>query len=158
MSPVIGGVLTALLFLSFACQDKSETPVTETAAPNPATTVEAQPVEVNPTPATAPANDALFGLSPITSPTAADLERGARVYKSSCVRCHNPDPNQSGSLGPSQVDAPFEVVVSKIMTGKYPDPLPAGFTPKRKTRAMTPLRSLKADIPYIHAWIQSVRK
>lgn len=99
-----------------------------------------------------------FDVKPLTKVLPADLARGAKVYKANCVRCHNADPNLKGNLGPEQVDAPFEVVVSKIMTGKYPDPLPKGFVPKRKTKAMTPLKNLKNDIPYIYAWIQSVKK
>ncbi len=97
-------------------------------------------------------------VKPLAQVTPADLARGAKVYKANCVRCHNADPNLKGNLGPEQIDAPFEVVVSKIMTGKYPDPLPKGFTPKRKTKAMTPLKNLQKDIPYIYAWIQSVKK
>lgn len=97
-------------------------------------------------------------VKPLAQITPADLARGAKVYKANCVRCHNADPNLKGNLGPEQIDAPFEVVVSKIMTGKYPNPLPKGFTPKRKTKAMTPLKNLQKDIPYIYAWIQSVKK
>lgn len=100
----------------------------------------------------------LFEVKQLVKVLPADLARGAKVYKANCVRCHNADPNLKGNLGPEQVDAPFEVVVSKIMTGKYPAPLPQGFTPKRKTKAMTPLKNLKNDIPYIYAWIQSVKK
>lgn len=99
-----------------------------------------------------------FQVKPLTKVDAAALERGARIYKAQCVRCHNKDPNLKGSIGPEQVDAPFDVVVSKIMTGKYPEPLPKGFVPKRKSKSMTPLKALKADIPYIYAWIQSVKK
>ena len=97
-------------------------------------------------------------LKPLVKPTVADLARGAKVYKANCVRCHNADPNKKGNLGPEQVDAPFEVVYAKIMTGRYPEPLPKGFVPKRKTKVMTPLKSLQKDIPYIYAWIQSVKK
>jgi mono/diheme cytochrome c family protein len=99
-----------------------------------------------------------FQLKPLLKPTKADLDRGARIYKAQCIRCHNADPNRKGSIGPEQIDAPFDVVVSKVMTGKYPDPLPKGFVPKRKSKAMTPLKNLKNDIPYLHAWIQSVKK
>lgn len=153
MSSFSRGALVALLLLSVSCQDKKEAPEVSATPEAPAEAasaapmnnqVEAQPVKPE--------------FAPLDNPTAQDLERGARVYKANCLRCHNADPNVKGSIGPEQVDAPFEVVVSKIMTGKYPDPLPAGFTPKRKTRAMTPLRQLKGDIPYIYAWIQSVKK
>lgn len=149
------GALVAPLILLTACNQQS-TPV-ETAAPVEKTeTVKTETVD--PEAAVAPAVSVAADLAPLENPTAEDLARGAKVYKANCVRCHNADPNIKGNLGPEQVDAPFEVVVSKIMTGKYPDPLPAGFIPKRKTRAMTPLKQLKKDIPYIHAWIQSVKK
>ena len=99
-----------------------------------------------------------FDVKPLSSVDASALARGAKVYKANCVRCHNADPNLKGNLGPEQVDAPFEVVVSKIMTGKYPDPLPKGFIPKRKSRAMQPLPKLKNDIPALWAYVQSVKK
>lgn len=149
MSILKGALVAPFLFiqLSFA----TATPV-KTAAPaakaQPKATISAKPVFVS----------YPFDLRPLTKVDAAALARGAKVYKANCVRCHNADPNIKGSIGPEQTDAPFEVVVSKIMTGKYPDPLPKGFVPKRKSKAMTPLKRVKDDIPYIYAWIQSVRK
>lgn len=88
----------------------------------------------------------------------ATLDKGKRLYLSNCVQCHNRDPNLKGSIGPEMVDAPLSVMTSKVMTGKYPDSLPAGFIPKRKTKAMRPIPKLKADIPAIHAWVQSLKK
>jgi mono/diheme cytochrome c family protein len=88
----------------------------------------------------------------------AALERGKRVYMSNCIQCHNRDPNLKGPIGPELVDSPLEVMTSKVMTGKYPNPLPAGFVPKRKTSAMRKLPKLQKDIPAIYAWIQSVKK
>ena len=64
------------------------------------------------------------------------IDRGALLYKSNCIQCHNRDPNLKGSIGPEVVDAPLEVMTSKIMTGNYPAVLPAGFVPKRKSKAM----------------------
>ncbi len=86
------------------------------------------------------------------------LDKGKRLYMSNCIQCHNRDPNLKGSLGPEMVDAPLEVMVSKVMTGVYPAKLPAGFIPKRKTSAMRKLPHLQKDIPAIHAWLQSVKK
>ena len=86
------------------------------------------------------------------------LDNGKRLYLSNCIQCHNRDPNLKGSIGPEMIDAPLEVMTSKVMTGKYPEKLPAGFVPKRKTKAMRPIPKLKADIPAIHAWVQSVKK
>ena len=160
ISKILVALVAPVLFVTVSCNSQKTEEAPAAAAP---VTTEASAPEVTSPAATAtapaaPAVEANFGLTALTNPTDADLQRGAKVYKANCVRCHNADPNMKGSLGPEQIDAPFEVVVSKIMTGKYPESLPAGFTPKRKTRAMTPLKNLKADIPYIHAWIQSVKK
>ncbi len=92
------------------------------------------------------------------SATPAMIERGRVLYVANCIRCHNKDPNVKGSIGPEVVDAPMAVMYSKVMTGKYPDPLPAGFVPKRKSRAMQAIPKLKADIPVIWAYVQSVKK
>lgn len=150
MSKILGA-LVALLFILTACTPQS-TPVNTAEPVEKTETVQTEAPIVTPAPVKS------TGLTALENPTAADLERGAKVYKINCVKCHNADPNIKGNIGPEQVDAPFAVVVAKIMTGKYPDPLPQGFVPKRKTRAMTPLKRLQADIPYIHAWIQSVKK
>lgn len=88
----------------------------------------------------------------------SSLNKGKRIYLSSCIQCHNRDPNLKGSIGPEVVDAPLEVMTAKIMTGVYPEVLPAGFVPKRKTKAMRKIPQLKNDIPSIYAWIQSVKK
>jgi mono/diheme cytochrome c family protein len=86
------------------------------------------------------------------------IDKGALLYKSNCIQCHNKDPNLKGSMGPEVVDAPIEVMTSKIMTGAYPAILPAGFVPKRKSKAMRKLPKLQKDIPAIYAWVQSVKK
>lgn len=88
----------------------------------------------------------------------ADIAKGKRIYLSVCIQCHNKDPNLKGSIGPEIVDAPLEIMTAKVMTGKYPEKLPPGFVPKRKTRAMRPLPQYKNDIPAIHAYVQSVKK
>ncbi|HXH74746.1 MAG TPA: cytochrome c [Bacteriovoracaceae bacterium] len=87
-----------------------------------------------------------------------DLDKGRRLYLSKCIQCHNKDPNIKGSLGPELVDAPLEVMKYKVKTGRYPDVLPKGFIPKRKTKAMRPLPALEKDVPVIYAWIQSVNR
>lgn len=86
------------------------------------------------------------------------LERGRRLYISNCISCHNKDPKIKGAIGPEVIDAPLEVMTAKILTGKYPEPLPAGFVPKRKTKAMRKIPKLEKDIPAIYAWIQSMKK
>ena len=104
---------------------------------------------------------AIIGPLFISSGTFANstlIEQGRRVYVANCLRCHNIDPNENGSVGPQIADAPYEVMYSKIMTGKYPDPLPAGFVPKRTSRAMKPMQGLKDDISAIFEYVKSVKK
>ena len=87
-----------------------------------------------------------------------DLDRGKRIWTTSCIQCHNKDPNVKGPIGPEVVDAPYEVMYAKVMTGRYPEKLPAGYKPKRTTKAMRKLPQLEKDIPSIYAWVQSVKK
>lgn len=86
------------------------------------------------------------------------IDTGRRLYLANCISCHNKDPNIKGAIGPEMVDAPLEIMTVKVMTGKYPDKLPAGFVPKRKTKLMRPIKKLQKDIPSIHAYVQSVKK
>lgn len=86
------------------------------------------------------------------------LDKGKKLYLANCIQCHNRDPNLKGSMGPEMVDAPLEVMYSKVMTGLYPAKLPAGYVPKRKSRAMRKIPKLEKEIPAIHAWVQSVKK
>lgn len=87
-----------------------------------------------------------------------DLERGKKIWTTTCNQCHNKDPNLKGAVGPETVDAPLEVMTAKVMTGKYPDVLPPGFVPKRTTKAMKPFPKLEKYIPSIWAYVQSVKK
>ena len=87
-----------------------------------------------------------------------DLEKGKTIYLSTCIKCHNKDPNVKGAIGPEVVDAPLEIMQHKVMTGRYPDVLPEGFVPKRKTKQMTKFPQLAQDVPSIHAYVQSLKK
>ena len=85
------------------------------------------------------------------------IEQGKRLYISNCISCHNKDPNLKGPLGPELVDAPLEIIVSKVMTGLFPEKLPKGYTPKRSSKIMKAIPKLKDDIPAIYAWVQSMK-
>jgi len=89
---------------------------------------------------------------------AISLDKGKRIWLSACIQCHNKDPNVKGPIGPEVVDAPYEVMYAKVMTGRYPDKLPAGYVPKRKSKAMRKLPQFKNDIPSIYAYVQSLKK
>ena len=92
------------------------------------------------------------------SPTQAEIDKGRRIYFSNCISCHNKDPNLKGAIGPEIINVPYEVLESKILTGKYPEKLPPGFIPKRKTKLMKPIPKIKDDIKALHAWIESMNK
>lgn len=127
------------------------------APPSPAPEVTSEtPVEAAPAQEPAAARTPA-GPDPVP-PTKENLERGRRVYLSTCIRCHNKDPNVKGSIGPEMVDAPLEVMYAKVMTGRYPEVLPEGFVPKRKTKTMQKLPQHEKDVPYIHAYVQSMKK
>lgn len=136
---MLGTFLVPFLFLS--CNKQSEPAPVETAAPAVAVT-----------------QDPALTVHETNTVVEVDLDKGRRLYLSNCISCHNRDPNMKGAVGPEMVDAPIEVMTSKVMTGKYPDPLPAGFVPKRKTKAMLKIVKLEKDIPSIHAWVQSQKK
>jgi len=96
-------------------------------------------------------------LCPVeASPSQAELDKGRRVYFSNCISCHNKDPNLKGAVGPEIKNVPYEVLESKILTGKYPEKLPAGFVPKRKTKLMKPIPKIKNDLKVLHQWIEAM--
>ncbi len=87
-----------------------------------------------------------------------DIEKGKAIYTTTCIKCHNKDPNIKGAIGPEMVDAPLEVMVAKVSTGRYPEKLPEGFVPKRTTKQMTKFPAHVPDVPSIHAYVQSLKK
>ena len=87
-----------------------------------------------------------------------DVENGRALYSTHCIACHNKDPNVKGAIGPELIDAPVDLMKVKVVTGRYPDVLPEGFVPKRKTKQMKKFPQLEKDVASIHAWIQSVKK
>jgi len=69
-------------------------------------------------------------------------ERGRRIYLSSCVVCHNPDPTKPGAAGPEVAGASPALLEARVVHASYPP----GYTPKRPTKAMVALPHLA---PYI---------
>lgn len=160
-----GGILSALfLFLFFW------TPVKPSMTPPPPTVEEVIALEAEKAKAEAPTEGTT--AAPTAAAVAPDqvvnipefkvtpelIARGKLVYMSNCITCHSKDPNAKGPIGPELVDAPIEVMLIKVRTGRYPEILPAGFVPKRKTKQMKKLPQLEPDVPALHAWIQSMKK
>ena len=100
----------------------------------------------------APTEAIVYPMNPV------DINKGKEIYLSTCIKCHNKDPNVKGAIGPELTDAPLEIMQAKVATGRYPDVLPPGFVPKRKTKQMIKQPQALADVPSIHAYVQSLKK
>lgn len=140
---MLGALTGLLLFSSCLRHEKEEKPYVYKELPMPT-------LGSKPKPAPEKSADA-EELSP-------ELAKGKLLYVSNCLQCHNRDPNVKGAVGPEIIDAPLEVMISKVMTSNYPEVLPPGFVPKRKTHAMRAIPKLKDDIPLIWAYVQSVKR
>lgn len=92
---------------------------------------------------------------PETSP--ALVAQGKIIYESNCISCHNKNPSEKGSVGPAQAHTPWEVVKVKVVTGRYPEALPPGYTPARTTKAMRAFPKLEKDLPALWAYLQSFK-
>lgn len=56
-----------------------------------------------------------------------------------------------GAIGPALAGSTLELVELRVMKGEYP----AGYLPKRTTKTMSALPHLKAEIPALHAYLNS---
>lgn len=135
--------LAALAVGSAACGAEESQPAAPSAnsgsAPTPPTSAEAPPPVVE---------------EPAGEPDPAALvARGKQVYNSNCIACHNTNPSQPGALGPDLAGSSLALVEAKVLRNEYP----AGYTPKRTTKAMIPLAHLQNDIPALVAYLDSVK-
>lgn len=89
--------------------------------------------------------------------TPALVDAGKTVYTANCLQCHNRNPTENGSIGPAQANTPWEVFKVKVVTGRYPEALPPGYTPARKTKAMRKFPDLEKDLPALWAYVQSFK-
>ena len=78
-------------------------------------------------------------------------EEGRRLYATNCTACHNANPKLEGAIGPAVFGTSLEVLERKIVHGDYP----AGYSPKRPTKAMARLPFLKDEIPNLHAYLNT---
>lgn len=147
-----------VFLLLFSCQSKEETSGAKAPEVTPPQTAVSQGAPETPPETPADPVELTKETGVHVSADQATLDKGKSLYMKNCLQCHNRDPNKKGPIGPEIVDAPLEVMTSKIMTSNYPNPLPEGFVPKRKSHAMRAIPKLKDDIPAIHAWVQSVKE
>ena len=84
---------------------------------------------------------------------ATAAERGAVIYRTNCIACHNANPNLPGSLGPAIAGSPPELIADRVMHGAYP----VGYIPKRHTHIMRPLPWLGPHIGDLAAFLDSAK-
>jgi mono/diheme cytochrome c family protein len=58
--------------------------------------------------------------------------RGERNYRVYCTICHNTNPSADGAVGPAVKGSSRELIEARLLRAAYP----AGYTPKRATKAM----------------------
>lgn len=95
----------------------------------------------------------------MSSGGAPDADKGKQVYMTVCIACHGPDPKMDGPIGPAIAGASRELVEARIIYGNanFEKSYPAGYTPKRDTRMMTPFPQNKNDIEHIAAYLQQAK-
>lgn len=86
-------------------------------------------------------------LSPLES-------KGQAVFMSNCIACHNPNPSLDGSIGPAIAHSSLELLEARVLTRSYP----AGYKPKRDSGSMPAFPNLLADIPALHAYLNTFTK
>ena len=75
--------------------------------------------------------------------------RGKAVYDGVCIACHNPNPALDGSLGPANAGASRELLDARVLRAEYP----AGYEPKRDSKAMPAFPNLAGSIEDLTAYL-----
>jgi mono/diheme cytochrome c family protein len=84
---------------------------------------------------------------------ATAAERGAVIYRTNCIACHNANPNLPGSLGPAIAGSPRDLIAARVLHGAYP----VGYVPKRHTHIMRPLPWLAPHIDDLTAFLDAAK-
>lgn len=139
-------ILMVAIGLCVGCADESDSKPTGKA--DSASTAQTAAVGSNPsTNSKAPDSATEETLS------AAELAaKGRGVYMANCIACHNLDATQDGALGPAVAGASLELLEARVIRGEYPE----GYTPKRDTRVMVPIRHLERNLVELAAYLDSL--
>ena len=81
---------------------------------------------------------------------ATPADKGRIVYMTTCVVCHNANPNLPGTQGPPIAGSSRELVEARVLHLSYPP----GYKPKRNTHAMKAQPQLARQIDNITAFLQ----
>jgi mono/diheme cytochrome c family protein len=86
--------------------------------------------------------------------TVTPAQRGEVVYRTNCISCHGPDPNQAGALGPAIAGSPRDLIEARVLHRSYP----AGYQPKRHTHLMQPMPWMAPHIDDLTAYLAAASK
>lgn len=77
---------------------------------------------------------------------------GRSTFNANCIACHAINPRTDGPLGPAVAGSSLELLEARVILGEYPE----GYAPKRNTRVMVPMPHLKAKLPELAAYLDSL--
>ena len=77
------------------------------------------------------------------------IKKGKKIYMTSCISCHNPNPKLTGTLGPAVFGTSFEVLKYKMLKGTYPK----GYQPKRSSQMMPTFPEQRDNLDALHAFL-----
>jgi mono/diheme cytochrome c family protein len=80
------------------------------------------------------------------------IAAGRSTFNANCIACHAINPRIDGALGPAVAGASLELLEARVILGEYPE----GYAPRRDTRVMVPMPHLKAKLPELAAYLQSL--
>ena len=80
-----------------------------------------------------------------------DPAKGKAIYYLNCISCHNLDPKKQGSIGPQIYGSSKELLLKKILFGKYPK----NYKPKRSGGSMPLQPHLDKEIANLHAFLNA---
>ncbi len=138
-------VVAAAMMMASGCSDE----LAGEAAPP--TADPSTPLSAFPSPTTSGLSAA--EAAPDTRSPAELIAAGRGTYNANCIACHSMDPRQDGALGPAVAGASPELIDARVMRAAYP----VGYVPKRETKVMVPLPHLKAKLPEITAYLDSLK-
>ena len=81
------------------------------------------------------------------------VDRGAVIYRTNCISCHNPDPNLPGPTGPAIAGVSRALLDARVLHGTYPP----GYTPQRKTHVMRALPWLEGQVDELAAYLAAAK-
>jgi mono/diheme cytochrome c family protein len=78
------------------------------------------------------------------------IQKGKSIYFSTCIACHNSNPEKDGSVGPAIKGSTLALLKERIHNSSYPP----GYKPKRTTKLMPKLPLTDEQISYVEAFLK----